>query len=131
MVTSQIERIPQSDVLLTLARLLQRNRLTLVVLANNAGAAGARARDAAAGTAAARWLARNALALRLFLAALSALLSDNLPAGYRAIQAVRRPYRRRRAPRLLRHRLGERAVFRVDRADAQVRQRPKFVVSLG
>ncbi len=131
MVTSRVDQLPQSELLLTLARLMRRNRLALLVLAASAGAAGARAREVAAGTAAARWLARNALALRLFLAAISALLSDSGPAGYRAIQAVRRPYRRRRAPRLLRHRLGLRAVFRVDRADALVRQRPKFVVSLG
>jgi hypothetical protein len=106
------------------------NRLALVVFAANVAGAGSRARDAAIDSPAARWLARNARALRLFLLSLSLSRLCGRQAGYRAIEEMRRPNRRRRAPRLLRHRLSRRAVTRVDRAAAMVRERPRYVVSL-
>ena len=111
--------------------LLERNRLALVVLAANLAVVGNRARGAAAGLPPARWLARNAQALRFVLLILADLRCRPSQAGYRAIQAARRPFRRRRAPRLLRHRLDHRAVLRVVRSFGQVRERPRFVATLG
>jgi hypothetical protein len=113
-----------------LAHLVESNRLTIVVLAANVAGAGSRARDAAADSPPARWLARNARALLFFLSTLSFLPRCAGRAGYQAIHAITRPYRRRRAPRLLRHRLDQRAVVRVDPALAMVRERPRTVVSL-
>jgi hypothetical protein len=129
-ITTQLDRHRQGDLLVGLANLVESNRLALVVLAANVAGAGSRARDAAIESAAARWLARNARAVRLFLLSLSLPRLCGGRAGYRAIEAVRRPIRRRRAPRLLRHRLDQRAAVRVDRALGMVRERPRFVVSL-
>ena len=129
-ITTQIDRQRQGDLVVGLANLVESNRLALVVLAANVAVIGNRAREAAAGSAAARWLARNARGVRLFLLSFSILRRCAGQAGYRAIQAARRPYRRRRAPRLLRHRLDQRAAVRVDRAAALLRERPRFVVSL-
>jgi hypothetical protein len=106
------------------------NRLALVVFAANVVGAGSRARGAATESALARWLARNARAVRMFLLSLSFSRLCGRQAGYRALEDMRRPNRRRRAPRLLRHRLGRRATTRVDRAAAMVRERPRYVVSL-
>ena len=129
-IATQLDRQRQGDLLVGLANLVESNRLALVVLAANVSVIGSRAREAAAGCAAARWLARNARGVRLFLLSFSILRRCAGQAGYRAIQAARRPFRRRRAPRLLRHRLDRRAADRVDRAAALVRERPRFVVSL-
>lgn len=128
--TTAIERRQEGDLLVTLAGLVHRNRLTLVMLAANLGLVGTRARDAAVTSAPARWLSRNATALRLFLASLSILLRAFEQPGYRAIQDVRRPYRRRRAPRLLRHRLDRRTGARTVLAVGTMRHMPPYVVSL-
>lgn len=116
--------LPQVDLLVSLAQLLHRNRLALVVLAANVGLVGARAREVAAGSAPARWLARNAHAIRLFLASLPLLLRCVPQAGYRAIRAERRPFRRRHAPRLMRICLDRRAAARVRRGESLARRRP-------
>ncbi len=121
----------QGDLRHGLASLVRRNRLTLLMLAASLAGAGSRACGAAVDTAAARWLARNAQALILFLQSLAILARCTGHAGYRAIQDSQRPFRRRLAPRLLRHRLDHRAAIRVDRATGMVRERPRFVVSLG
>ncbi len=114
----------QVDLIVSLAQLLHRNRLALVMLAANVGLVGARAREVAAGSAPARWLARNAHAIRLFLASLPLLLRCVPQAGYRAIRAERRPFRRRHAPRLLHIRLDRRVSARVAHGERLVRQRP-------
>jgi hypothetical protein len=126
-----MDRQREGDLLIALANMLERNRLALVVLAANVALVGSRAREAAADTPAARWLARNAQALRLFLQSLSIHGGFAGLAGYRAIRLARRPFRRHRAPRLLMHRLDERAVVRVDCTAGMVRERPRYVVSLG
>jgi hypothetical protein len=109
---------------------VESNRLALVMFAANLAGAGTRARDAAIELPAAKWIARNARAIRLFLLSLTLTMRCARQAGYRAIDAMRRPIRRRRAPRLLRHRLDRRAATRVDRALGMVRERPRYVVSL-
>ncbi len=114
----------QVDLLVSLAQLLHRNRLALVMLAANVGLVGARAREVAAGSAPARWLARNAQAIRLFLASLPLLLRCVPQAGYRAIRAERRPFRRRHAPRLLHNHLDRRTTARLARDQRLVRRRP-------
>lgn len=114
----------QVDLLVSLAQLLHRNRLALVMLAANVGLVGARAREVAAGSAPARWLARNAHAIRLFLASLPLLLRCVPQAGYRAIRAERGPFRRRHAPRLLLSRLNRRAPARLCPGERLVRRRP-------
>lgn len=129
-IATQFDHLRQADLLANLGKLLQRNRLAVVVLAANLAGVGLRARDAAAELGAARWLARNAQALLLFLSSLSFLQRCAGHAGYRAIVAAGRPLRRRRSPRLLRHRLDQRATVRVDRAQGMVRERPRSVVSL-
>jgi hypothetical protein len=130
-IDTPLQRQRQGDLLLGLARLVNSNRLALIVLAANVAELGSRAREAAAESAPGRWAARNARAVRLFLLSLLALCDATQPAGYRAIAAARRPFRRHRAPRLLPRRLDRRAVCRADRAACRARARPRFVVSLG
>ena len=128
-IATRIDRQRQGDLLVGLAHLLESNRLALVVLAASVAVIGSRAREAAAESAA-RWLARNARAIRLFLSSFSTLRPCGAQAGYRVIRAARRPFRRSRAPRLLRHRLDQRATVRVDCAIALVRERLRAVVIL-
>jgi hypothetical protein len=130
-ITTSHSRPRDADLLVNLANLVHRNRLAVILLVANLGAAGTRARDVAAATAAARWLSRNANAVRLFLRSLSILLRCAPQAGYRVIQDVRRPFRRRRAPRLLRHRLGRRASAGAVRAVVTMRRMPPSVASVG
>ena len=86
---------------MALADLLHSNRLALVVLAAHVAGMGGRAKRSAAESAA-RWLARNAHNLRLFLQSLSFLQEYTGRAGYRAIRAARRGARRRLPPHVLR-----------------------------
>lgn len=132
-ITTHLDRVRQADLLTALAILVQRNRPALVLLSANLALVGTRARGAAIGSKPARWLAKNAQALLLFLQSLSILQRCAGQAGYRAIRAARRPYRRRRAPRLLRHRLSHRALWpRHRRPDgAATQRRPRFVSTVG
>jgi hypothetical protein len=129
-ITTLIDRQGQGDLLVGLSHLVQRNRLALVVLAANLAVMGGRARNAAVDTAALRWLARNAQALLEFLRSFSILQRCAGQAGYRVIQARRRPIRRRRAPRILRHRLDRRNILPTSRSTGLLREGPRFDVNL-
>lgn len=119
------------DLLVGLAASLHRNRLALILLAAGAAQAGSRARDAAVTSSPARWIARNVEALRLFLASLSLPRLCAPEAGYRVITQVQQTARRRRrAPRLLRHRLTHRDVLRPVMLCRQVHQLPPSVISV-
>lgn len=92
----------QSDLIVGLVNLLERNRLALVVLAASLTAgARSRAREAYAESAAARWLARNARTVRHFLASLSILRLCARHAGYRALGRAGGSHRLVAAPRML------------------------------
>lgn len=115
------------DPFAALAALFNRNRLAVIVLLAQAGAAGQRARERAVMSGPARWLSRNALLLRFYLRILT--LRPCFPqAGYREIAAMQRRRRRISAPRLLRHRLDARAAVRAVRAvSLQHRVAPSWV----
>lgn len=124
-------RRTDGDLFVSLAGTVHRNRLALILLAAGAAQAGGRARDAAVTSSPARWIARNVEALRLFLASLSLPRLCSSDAGYRVITEVRQTARRRRrAPRLLRHRLAHRDILRPDMVCIQVRQSPPSVISV-
>lgn len=116
--------LPDIDI----ARLVHANRLALLMFAANLLVAGGRARNAAA-VSAARWLSGNGRTIRMLLVAFTLVARCAGQAGYRVIQAGRRPFRRRRAPRLLRHRLGRRVTIRVARLLSTVWERPRLAVS--
>jgi hypothetical protein len=97
-----LSRSQQGDLVVGLLNLLGRNRLALVVLAASLTAgARSRAREACADSSAARWLARNARAVRHFLSSLSLLRRCAGQAGYRALERACSSLRRASAPRLL------------------------------
>jgi hypothetical protein len=95
-------RTEQGDLVVGLLNLIGRNRLALVVLAASLTAgARSRAREAYSESAAARWLSRNARAVRHFIGSLSRLRRCAGQAGYRALGRACRARRLASAPRLL------------------------------
>ncbi len=73
----------------------------MVLAASLTAGARSRAREAYAESAAAKWLARNARAVRHFLSSLSLLRRCAGQAGYRALERACRSLRRVSAPRLM------------------------------
>jgi hypothetical protein len=95
-------RSQQGDLIVGLLKLLERNRLALVVLAASlTHNARSRARGAYADSSAVQWLARNARLVRHFLASLSVLRRCAGQAGYLALGRARPERRLATAPRRL------------------------------
>jgi hypothetical protein len=95
-------RSQQGDLIVGLLKLLERNRLALVVLAASLRHnARSRARGAYADSSAVQWLARNARLVRHFLASLSVLRRCAGQAGYLALGRARPGRRLATAPRRL------------------------------
>jgi hypothetical protein len=96
-------RTPQSELVVGLMNLLDRNRLALVVLAASfAAGARTRAERLSAECAAVRWLARNSPLVRHFLDSLLFIRSCARHAGYRALRRAHVSRTPRGAPRRVR-----------------------------
>lgn len=119
-------RSQQGDLIVGLLKLLERNRLALVVLAASlTHNARSRARGAYADSSAVQWLARNARLVRHFLASLSILRRCAGQAGYLALGRARPGRRLATAPR----RLMDSAASLSSAASSWVRGRERPVMS--